>query len=152
MTFVAHQNQDKASRKHKPEQQTGTEEVMPWKLKRTNQCAKCPWKVSTNPHDIPNGYSETRHRDLSRTIADDTGNVTAILGKKPLRLMACHEHPEGDEAHCIGWLMNQLGPGNNIALRFQILTCGNAGKIRLDGPQHKRFEDTFPKNTNRNTA
>mgnify|MGYP000449815845 CR=1 FL=1 len=23
--------------------------------------------------------------------------------------MACHEHPPGEETHCVGWLMNQLG-------------------------------------------
>ena len=32
--------------------------MKPWKLKRTRQCEKCPWRKATNPHDIPNGYTE----------------------------------------------------------------------------------------------
>lgn len=59
--------------------------------------------------------------------------------------MACHEHSLGEEAHCIGWLMNQLGPGNNIALRMKMLSCENAHRIRLDGEQHETFEATLPK-------
>jgi hypothetical protein len=111
---------------------------MSWKLKRVRQCEKCPWKVSTDPHDIPNGYSEEMHRALSRTIATPgqlQSNVTA---------MACHEHEPGEEAHCVGWLMNQIGVGNNISLRLKMLSCENGHAITLDGPQHERFEDTLP--------
>lgn len=110
---------------------------MTWKLKRTNQCAKCPWKISTDPHEIPNGYSEDRHRSLACTIAEP-GSL------RPTNVMACHEHAPGEEAHCIGWLMNQLGPGNNIALRLKMLSCENAKHIKLDGEQHENFEDTLP--------
>lgn len=113
---------------------------MGWKLKRVRQCAKCPWKVSTDPHEIPNGYCETKHAGLSQTIAEPG----ALLGAGPLVAMACHEHPEGDEAHCVGWLVNQIGLGNNIALRMRMLSCENAAHIQLDGPQHERFEDTLP--------
>jgi Family of unknown function (DUF6283) len=109
-----------------------------WKLKRVRQCAKCPWKVSTDPHDIPDGYSEDLHRDLACTIAEP-GSLRGTG-----RAMACHEHPPGDEAYCVGWLANQLGPGNNIGLRMKMLSCENAGAIRLDGEQHERFEDTLP--------
>lgn len=42
---------------------------MTWKLKRTAQCAKCPWRVDVDPHDIPNGYCEVKHRALESTIA-----------------------------------------------------------------------------------
>lgn len=55
--------------------------------------------------------------------------------------MACHEI---HDAHCIGWLMNQLGSGNNIGLRIQMISCENAGKIRLKGEQHATFEETLP--------
>jgi hypothetical protein len=118
--------------------------MMTWKLKRVRQCEKCPWKVSTDPHEIPHGYSEERHRALTGTIADSTGNLAAALGQVSLRAMACHEHPEGEEAHCVGWLMHQLGPGNNIALRLLMRDCENAHRIVLDGPQHEQFEDTLP--------
>jgi len=55
--------------------------------------------------------------------------------------MACHET---HNAHCIGWLMHQLGPGNNIGLRMRVMNCENIGKVRLVGEQHKTFEDTLP--------
>lgn len=63
---------------------------------------------------------------------------------RPTNIMACHEHEPGDEAHCVGWLMNQLGPGNNIGLRLKMMSCENAKHIKLDGEQHETFEDTLP--------
>jgi len=113
---------------------------MTWKLKRTRQCAKCPWQVAVNPHDIPDGYSEEAHAALAGTIA----RPGAIDLTSPLRVMACHESQPEDEMHCVGWLANQLGPGNNIILRLMMRTCENAAKIRTIGPQHQTFEDTLP--------
>ena len=107
-----------------------------WKLKRVRQCAKCPWKVSTDPRDIPNGYCEEKHAALASTIAEP-----GRLDLSALPVMACHE---SHDAHCIGWLVNQLGPGNNIALRIKMMSCQNAKHIKLDGEQHKTFEDTLP--------
>lgn len=117
---------------------------MGWKLKQTKQCAKCPWKVSTNPPDIPGGYDLQKHKDLIRTIsppnqsADDI--VTAVQGGC-LRVMACHEH---HDHHCVGWLANQMGCGNNIPLRMMMLSCDNVFDLELDGDQHETFEDTLP--------
>lgn len=108
-----------------------------WRLKRVQQCAKCPWRKSTDPHDIPNGYSPQKHRALKGTIAEP-GVLRSLLGK----VMACHET---HDAHCLGWLVNQIGPGNNIALRIHIRSCLNVDKIRLRGEQHECFEDTLPK-------
>ena len=110
------------------------------KLKRTVQCAKCPWKKSTDPHDIPNGYCETKHRNLSGTIADPEEGLAFLVGGG-IRVMACHEE---HEAHCIGWLMNQLGRGNNIALRLSMFRCENIKDVRLIGEQHETFEETLP--------
>lgn len=114
------------------------------RLKRLRQCAKCPWKKSTNPHDIPHGYSEELHENLAGTIADETGNLAQVLSGAPLRVMACHEHKSGEEAHCVGWLINQLGPGNNISLRLAMQDCKDLDRIELDGEQHACFEDTLP--------
>jgi len=107
------------------------------KLCRTKQCAKCPWKVSTNPHDIPDGYNVEKHKGLRKTIAEP-GSL-----RPTGHAMACHESTPEQEMHCIGWLMNQLGPGNNIALRFQMLQY-DLKDVKLDGEQHERFEDTLP--------
>lgn len=106
-----------------------------WKLKCTTQRPKCPWRLDVNPYDIPNGYNVERHRALKSTIAD------RIKIGGDLKVMACHET---DDAHCVGWLSNQIGPGNNILLRMQMRSCENARKIRLRGEQHETFEDTLP--------
>jgi hypothetical protein len=59
-----------------------------------------------------------------------------------MHVMACHE---SHSAYCIGWLHNQLGVGNNIALRLKMLNCDNIGDIEIDGEQHETFEDTLPR-------
>lgn len=109
------------------------------RLQRVKQCAKCPWKKGVNPHDIPNGYSVEQHNTLASTIADPN-DVYSTLGSE-LRIMTCHET---EQAHCVGWLHNQLGAGNNIGLRLQMRNCENLGKLRVVGEQHERFEDTLP--------
>ena len=107
-----------------------------WRLKRVYQCEKCPWRVGVDPRDSPNGYDEAKHRALENTIAKPEHG---LLG--PRHVMACHET---HDAHCVGWLVNQLGPGNNIGLRLRMMSCLNAGAIKLRGEQHETFEDTLP--------
>lgn len=109
-----------------------------WKLKRTRQCSACPWRKDVDPNDIPNGYTEERHRALESTIARE-GDLSGVFSGE-LRIMACHEL---HDAHCIGWMVNQLGPGNNIGLRIHIRNCSNANLIRTIGEQHKTFEETL---------
>lgn len=108
-----------------------------WNLKRTTQCAKCPWRKDVNPLDIPNGYCEVKHAALISTIAND--HVRSIF--EPTHAMACHE---SHDAHCIGWLMNQIGSGNNVGLRMRMATCANANRIQLVGEQYEEFADTLP--------
>lgn len=109
-----------------------------WKLKRTAQCAKCPWIKGSDPHEIPNGYDEEKHRALACTIAKP-GDVSGAFGSR--HAMACHET---ENVHCVGWLMNQLGPGNNIGLRLSMMNCENINSVRLRGDQHETFEQTLP--------
>lgn len=109
------------------------------KLKRVKQCAKCPWKKSVDPHDIPNGYTVDKHKALKSTIASADDPLSTLRGDQ--RNMACHET---DNAHCVGWVWNQLGPGNNIGLRLQMMNCENIGKLQVVGEQHECFEDTLP--------
>jgi len=115
-----------------------------FKLKRTVQCAKCPWRVDTDPHEIPDGYCTTKHAALSKTIARK-GELN-IGGA--LMIMACHHSKDtGENAeHCVGWLHNQLGVGNNIGLRISMMNCENVKDLKLNGEQHERFEDTLPEN------
>ena len=110
-------------------------------MKPRRQCAKCPWRKSTNPHDIPNGYDPEKHRALANTIADP-GVVPAWGLRLGLRVFACHET---DRKPCVGWLVHQLGPGNNLALRMAVLAGRIDANVRTVGPQHERFEDTLPR-------
>lgn len=107
--------------------------------KPRRQCAKCPWKKGTYPYDIPNGYSRKKHAALRDTIADP-GSMQGT-GK----MMACHETPPGKELVCVGWLANQLGPGNNLKLRLQVITGAVDARFELVGEQHETFEDTLPR-------
>ena len=109
------------------------------------QCAKCPWKVSTDPFDIPGGYDPDKHEVLSSTIA--TPGELRVSG--PLRMMACHETSSGRELPCVGWLVHQLGPGNNLSLRFAAMTGHLDANVRTVGPQHDCLEDTLPRKPRR---
>lgn len=108
------------------------------KLKRTKQCAKCPWRVDVDPNEIPNGYCPEKHAALDSTIAKEWDFSFLSGGAMPV--MACHET---HNSHCLGWLMNQLGPGNNIGLRLSMRNCENIRNVKLVGEQHQCFEDTL---------
>jgi hypothetical protein len=103
------------------------------------QCRKCPWKVDTDPHDIPNGYNENKHAALRETLASGIESLGGTL-----RIMACHESPVGDELPCVGWLHHQLGRGNNLGVRMAVIAGRLSGEFELVGEQHERFEDTLP--------
>jgi hypothetical protein len=104
------------------------------------QCKACPWKRSVKPaQDIPNGYCESKHRALESTIAEP-----GVLQLGSLRMMACHESSVGSEEPCVGWLSNQMGPGNNLALRFAAMR-GQIEPFETVGPQHECLADTYPK-------
>lgn len=104
------------------------------------QCAKCPWKKGVNPRDIPNEYCETKHADLKKTIAKP-----GVFTSGSLRMMACHETPVGNELPCVGWMIHQLGPGNNLPFRLAVMQGKFDINVATVGPQHERFEDTLPK-------
>jgi hypothetical protein len=110
-----------------------------FRLLRTEQCEKCPWKKTTNPLDIPN-YDEKLHLSLKKTISE------GHLVKGKINIMSCHESSEEShkQEHCIGWLYHQIGRGNNIALRLRMMYCENAQEIKIHGEQHESFEDTIP--------
>lgn len=105
-------------------------------MKPRKQCKKCPWRKSTNPRDIPHGYCETKHRALKDTIANP-----AEFRFGELRIMVCHET---EKLPCVGWLAQQLGPGNNIALRLVVMSGRIDSAVETVGEQHETFEDTLP--------
>lgn len=99
---------------------------------RKVQCTACPWKKSTNPHtDIPGGYDPVKHAELIGCQSTGFGST--------IRAMACHESRVGAEYPCVGWVINQLGPGNNIPLRVLALS-GEFEGMRAVGPQHESLE------------
>jgi hypothetical protein len=104
------------------------------------QCKLCPWKVSTNPREIPGGYCVKKHKNLKSTIAEP--GAIRIGGE--LRMMACHETTKRRELPCVGWLIHQLGEGNNIGLRLAVFQKRVDANVETVGEQHARFEDTLP--------
>lgn len=106
------------------------------------QCIKCPWRRDVDPRDIPDGYCEAKHRALADTIARPEA-----LPSGPLHLMACHETGPGREIPCVGWLVHQLGPGQNIALRIAVSTGRIDADVETVGAQHQTFDDTLPGDT-----
>ena len=58
--------------------------------------------------------------------------------------MACHETTGGKELPCVGWLVHQLGPGNNIVLRLMAASGRIDANVKTVGPQHETLEDTLP--------
>lgn len=100
---------------------------------RTRQCAACPWKKNTVPHrDIPN-YRPEMHAALTSTSSEGVSSLDGFL------MMACHETYAPEQQACVGWLSNQLGPGNNMGLRLAVM-----GKLKepllLAGSQHESVE------------
>ena len=60
-----------------------------------------------------------------------------------------HETTSGRELPCVGWLVHQLGPGNNLSLRIAAMTGHLDANVRTVGPQHERLEDTLPSRSRR---
>jgi hypothetical protein len=108
------------------------------------QCKACPWRKDVKPiKDIPGGYCENKHKALDSTIANP-GDLRGLAG--PLRVMACHESPIGAERACVGWVHNQLGVGNNIALRLQARD-GRYNDFRTVGKQWQTLKETLKNNS-----
>lgn len=105
------------------------------------QCAKCPWRKGVAPFDIPGGYEPALHAALADTIAEPGA---LILGGGA-KVMACHETPIGSEQACVGWLVHQLGPGNNLRLRLMVHSGEIDADVETVGEQHETFADTLPK-------
>jgi hypothetical protein len=110
-------------------------------LKRTKQCATCPWRVNADVNKIPN-YDPELHGKLGCTIAEP-GDIRTVYSKQTV--MACHYSTPEQEEYCIGWLRNQLDEGNNIGMRMKMMEYSNTRDIEVFGPQHRNFRDTIPK-------
>jgi hypothetical protein len=106
------------------------------KHKTVRQCVTCPWKVGADVSLIPN-YRRELHEKLTCTIADGPSVPTG-----PVRAMACHYSSERKNRPCVGWLHNQLGPGNNIGVRLAVM-LGQLPVPRVVGEQYETFEETL---------
>lgn len=110
--------------------------------KTVKQCRSCPWRVDCDPlRDIPNGYSVDLHEGLRGTIATP---CLASLSEPCSLGMACHYSEVGKEIPCAGWLAHQLGAGNNLSLRIQVMR-GIMPLPKVVGEQHPDFEATLPR-------
>jgi len=105
---------------------------------RKKQCKACPWRRDVKAgRDIPGGYCRNKHADLKSTIAEP-----GVLNQGSIHMMACHEARVGKEYPCVGWFMNQLGPGNNSALRLRALD-GRFNGLETVGEQWDTLEQTL---------
>lgn len=111
--------------------------------KPIKQCKSCPWRVDCVPdRDIPN-YSPKLAAGLTATINSGIASLQTLFSGQ-MRIMACHYSKPGEEFPCAGWLYNQLGTGNNIAVRLRVAQ-GNLPPPEVDGPQHEVYEETLCK-------
>lgn len=85
------------------------------------QCASCPWKTSVDPDRLPGRYGHV-DRDAVARASNGPG-------------MGCHVERPGPVLPCVGWLMQQLGPGNNVALRFSVIAGRVDANAQTVGPQ-----------------
>jgi hypothetical protein len=107
------------------------------KTKPRRQCKHCPWKKGSDTSKIP-GYRRAKHCKLSSTV--DKG-ITDIA--RTLRIMACHKSKTGADIPCVGWMVNQLGPGNNLALRMAVISGRVDAHVVTVGPQHRTLQETL---------
>lgn len=106
---------------------------------KVHQCKSCPWRATCVPEkDIPN-YRRELAEGLTKTIR--SGLET--LAETTRHIMACHYSKPGAEFPCAGWLHNQAGAGNNIAMRLAVMTGAMPVPV-VDGDQHEHYEDTLP--------
>lgn len=111
------------------------------KPRPVKQCKKCPWRKGADVNAIPS-YDRGLHCKLAGTIADPNGDPMQALRSPTLRIMACHDSKPGRDTACAGWLDNQCGVGNNLAVRLAVAT-GRLPAPIVDGPQHESFEATL---------
>lgn len=98
------------------------------------QCKACPWRKGVVPsRDIPGGYDVEKHKGLCN-LKEGAGQFE--IGK----IMACHETTAGEESACVGWLVHEMGDGNNIGLRIRAREIGH---LTTTGEQHDCIEDTL---------
>lgn len=100
------------------------------------QCKSCPWIKGNKNEDIPN-YDAKLHKKLIGTIQG------LDINREFFRIMACHLSESGDEQTCVGWMHNQLGKGNNLALRIRALSEDWDHNYSLAGEQVDNFDETF---------
>lgn len=116
--------------------------------KPRRQCKTCPWKEGGSCARIP-GYRREMHDALADTISAP-GDISRI--RRPLRIMACHYSTDEKPISCVGWVANQIGPGNNLALRLRAMTDPEIANVVTVGPQRAHFEDTFASDSNGDEA
>lgn len=83
------------------------------------------------------GYDRKKHEALADSIA----TPGSLVGAKTT--MACHGSAEDAPTVCVGWLHNQLGPGNNLGLRLRAIREPELGDYTLAGKQRASFAETF---------
>lgn len=103
------------------------------------QCQTCPWRADVDPRNIPGGYGHV----IAELLAEHTPSGPASLAST-LHIATCHEKPERAKLPCVGWLVHQLGAGNNLALRLRVIHGCIDGNVRTVGPQRDLCRELLP--------
>ncbi len=93
------------------------------------QCASCPWKRSVDPDRLPGSYGHVDRDAVATHSAEGTRSL-----RRDTPGMGCHVKRNAG-LPCVGWLVQQLGPGNNIAMRIAVSIGQVDGNVETVGPQ-----------------
>jgi len=116
------------------------------------QCKQRPWKVGSDPYDIPGEYDVEKHRNLKAAIARpgdlrDPGDGICMMachetsvGKKLRRQQVSKIFKEGCEHHCArcGYGWGQHYPGKAYNQREKCPGCGLTGFTCTGKPRHQK--------------
>jgi hypothetical protein len=95
-----------------------------WKLNRTKQCEKCPWKVSVSA--TPPNYEWD-----DKVVMPDHSS-----GEGTISMIPCLESTKDSTEYCVAWIQNQVGGAHNPRLRNNMHYFENGKDVKTIGKQH----------------
>ena len=105
--------------------------------KPRKQCVTCPWRADVDPWNMPGGHGYV----LPEMLSSHTPSGMESLATPVLRVATCHEAAIAKKLPCVGWLVHQLGPGNNFAVRLAVLRGSIDANVRTLGKQRDLPEE-----------
>lgn len=104
--------------------------------KPRRQCRTCPWRADVDPTNIPEGHGRVDGRMLALSVADGLES----LANPNVINAECHAYP-GTGLVCVGWLVHQLGPGQNFSVRMKVIKGRIDANVETVGPQRNLVDE-----------